>query len=59
MLYTLFMFWVIASLVVVVAGIVFAGLLCMWCAVIASRRARRDAASLVVHRLPSPPTVPS
>ena len=59
MLYTLVMFWVIASIAVVAAGIVLAGLVCTWCAFIGRRRARLDAASLKVHRLPSPPTVPS
>ena len=54
MLYTLFMFWVIASISVAVVSMVLAGLLCTWCTFIGRRRARRDVASLLVHRPPSP-----
>ena len=59
MLYALFMFWIVASISVVVASMVLGGLLCVWCAFIGRRRARLDAASLLVHRLPQPPTAPS
>jgi hypothetical protein len=59
MLYALFMFWIVASISVVVASMVVGGLLCVWCAFIGRRRLRRDVASLLVHRPPSPPAVPS
>ena len=59
MLYAVFMFWIIASISVVVASMVFSGLLCVWCAFIGRRRFRRDVASLLVHRPPSAPTAPS
>lgn len=59
MLYGLFMFWVVASISVIVASMVFGGLLCVWCAFIGRRRAQRNAASLLVHRPPSPPAAPS
>ena len=55
MLYALFMFWIVASISVVVASMVIGGLLCVWCAFIGRRRFRRDVASLLVHRPPSPP----
>ena len=59
MLYALFMFWIVASISVVVASMVIGGLLCVWCAFIGRRRFRRDVASLLVPRSPSPPAVPS
>jgi hypothetical protein len=40
MLYELFMFWVVGSITVVVASMVFGGLLCVWCAFKGSRQAR-------------------
>ena len=52
MLYALFMFWIVASISVVVASMVLGGLLCVWCAFIGRRRSRRDAASLLVHSSP-------
>jgi hypothetical protein len=55
MLYALFMFWVVASISVVVASMVISALLCIWCAFIGRRRARRDTASLLVDRRPSIP----
>ena len=58
MLYALFMFWIVASISVAVASMVIGGLLCVWCAFIGRRRFRRDAASLLVHRPPSPPAAP-
>ena len=59
MLYAIFMFWIVASISVVVASMVIGGSLCVWCAFIGRKRFRRDAASLLVHRPPSPPAVPS
>ncbi len=59
MLYALFMFWIVASISAVVVSMVLGGLLCVWCAFIGRRRSRRDAASLLVHRLPQPPAAPS
>jgi hypothetical protein len=58
MLYTLFMFWVIASISVVVGTIVLAGVVCTWCAFIGRRRARLGTASLLVHRHSPPPAAP-
>lgn len=58
MLYALFMFWIVASISVVVASMVVGGLLCVWCAFIGRRRFRRDVASLFVHHSPSPPVAP-
>jgi len=55
MLYALFMFWIVASISVVVASMVIGGVLCVWCAFIGRRRFRQDVASLLVHRPPSPP----
>jgi hypothetical protein len=40
MLYELFMFWVVGSITVVVASMVFGGLLCVWCAFKGSKRTR-------------------
>ena len=54
MLHTLFMFWVVASISVVVASMVIGGLVCVWCAFIGRRRFRRNGASLSAHRPPSP-----
>jgi membrane protein required for beta-lactamase induction len=54
MLYAVFLFWVVASISVVVASLVLGGLLCVWCAFIGRRRFQRDVAALLVHRLPSP-----
>ena len=59
MLYALFMFWIVASISVVVASMVIGGLLCVWCAFMGRRRFRRDSPSLLVHRSPSPPAAPS
>ena len=59
MLYAVFMFWIVASISVVVASMVIGGLLCVWCAFIGRRRFRRDVASLLVPRSPSAPAVPS
>ena len=52
MLYVLFMFWMVASMVI-------GGLVCVWCAFIGRRRFRRDVASLSVRRPPSPSAAPS
>lgn len=52
MLYAVFMFWIVASMVL-------GGLLCVWCAFIGRRRSRQDTASLLVRRPPSPPAAPS
>jgi hypothetical protein len=38
MLCTLFMFWIVASISVVVASMVIGGLACVWCAFIGRRR---------------------
>ena len=54
MLYALFMFWVVASISVVVAGMVLGGLLCLWCAFISRRRLRLDMATLSLSSAPSP-----
>jgi hypothetical protein len=59
MLYALFMFWVVASISVVVASMVLGGLLCVWCAFIGRRRSRLDTASLLMRRHLSPPAAPS
>ncbi len=59
MLYALFMFWIVASISVVVASMVIGGLLCVWCAFIGRRRFQRDVASMLVHRPASPPVAPS
>ena len=59
MLYAIFMFWIVASILVVVASMVIGGSLCVWCAFIGRRRFRRDVASLLVHRPPSPPAIAS
>ncbi len=59
MLYILFMFWIVASISMVVASMVIGGLLCVWCAFIGRRRFRRDVVSLLAHRPPSPPAIPS
>ena len=40
MLYEIFMFWMVASIAVVVASMVLGGLLCVWCAYKGSKRAR-------------------
>ena len=55
MLYELFMVWAVGSITAIVASMVRGGLLCVWCAFKGSKRARLDAASLLVHRHPSPP----
>jgi len=54
MLYVFFMFWMVASISLVVASMVIGGLVCVWCAFIGRRRFRRDVASLSVRRPPSP-----
>jgi hypothetical protein len=59
MLYTLFVFWIVASISVVVASMVIGGLICVWCAFIGRRRFRRDVVNLLVHHPPSPPAAPS
>jgi hypothetical protein len=41
MLYELFMYWVVGSIGMVVASMVFSGLLCVWCASKRSKRNRR------------------
>ena len=46
MLYALFMFWMVASISVIVASMVLGGLLCVWCTFIGRRRFRRDVAGL-------------
>ena len=56
LLYALFMFWVVASISVVVAGMVLGGLLCLWCAYISRRRFRLDMATLSLSSAPSPVT---
>lgn len=38
MLYTLFMFWMVASISVVATSMVLGGLLCVWCAFTGRRR---------------------
>lgn len=38
MLYELFMYWVVGSIGMVMAGMVFSGLLCVWCASKGSQR---------------------
>ena len=48
MLYELFMYWVVGSIAVVVASMVFGGLLCVWCASRGSKRSR-----FVADNLPS------
>lgn len=40
MLYELFMYWVVGSIGMVVASMVFSGLLCVWCASKGSKRNR-------------------
>jgi hypothetical protein len=45
-LYTLFMFWMVASISVVVVSMVLGGVLCVWCAFIGRRRLRLDIATL-------------
>ncbi len=40
MLYELFMVWVVGSITVVVASMVFGGLLCVWCALKGGKRVR-------------------
>lgn len=39
-LYDLFMMWVVGSISVIAASMVFGGLLCVWCAFKGRRRAR-------------------
>ena len=56
LLYALFMFWVVASISVVVAGMVLGGLLCLWCAFISRRRLRLDMATLSLYSASSPLT---
>jgi hypothetical protein len=46
MLYALFMFLLVGSISVVVASMVFGGLLCVWCAFIGNRRARLASTSV-------------
>jgi hypothetical protein len=55
LLYALFMFWVVASISVVVAGMLLGGLLCLWCAFISRRRLRSDMATLSLYSASSPP----
>jgi len=40
MLYELFMIWVVGSISVIAASMVFGGLLCVWCAFKGRRRSR-------------------
>jgi hypothetical protein len=47
MLYDLFMFWVVGSIIGVVVSMVLGGLLCVWCAVISRRRAERSSSALI------------
>jgi hypothetical protein len=49
MLYDIFMFWIVGSIIGVVVSIVLGGLLCVWCAVISRRRAERSSAALINH----------
>jgi len=56
MLYALFMFWVVASISVVVVGMVLGGLLCLWCAFISVRRFRLDIATLSLYSASPPVT---
>jgi len=44
-LYELAMLWIVASITVVAASMVFGGLLCVWCAFIGRRRAARMVSS--------------
>ena len=46
MLYTVFMFWMVVSISVVVVSMVLGGVLCVWCAFIGRRRLRLDIATL-------------
>lgn len=41
MLYELFMYWVVGSITVIAASMVFGGLLCVWCAYRGSKRSRQ------------------
>jgi hypothetical protein len=45
MLYELAMLWIVGSITVVAASMVFGGLLCVWCAFIGRRRAARMVAN--------------
>lgn len=56
MLYALFMFWVVASISVGMAGTRW---FIVWCPFIGRRRSRLDTASLLVRRHLSPPATPS
>jgi hypothetical protein len=49
MLYDLFMFWVVGSIIGVVISMVLGGLLCVWCAVISRRRAERCSSARINH----------
>lgn len=40
MLYELFMIWIVGSISVIAASMVFGGLLCVWCAFKGGRRSR-------------------
>lgn len=42
-LYDLFMLWIVGSISVIAASMVFGGLLCVWCAFKGRRRARLNA----------------
>lgn len=50
------MFWVVASIAVVVAGTVLGGLLCLWCAFTSHRRFRVDTATLSLYSASPPVT---
>jgi hypothetical protein len=47
MLYDLFMFWVVGSIIGVVVSMVLGGLLCVWCAVISRRRTERSSSARI------------
>ena len=45
MLYELFVVWIVGSITVVAASMVFGGILCVWCAFIGRKRADRMVAN--------------
>jgi len=53
MLYELFMIWVVGSISVITASMVFGGLLCVWCAFKGGRRSRFVPSSAPLSHPPS------
>jgi hypothetical protein len=53
MLYELFMIWVVGSITVIAASMVFGGLLCVWCAFKGGRRSRFVPSSAPLSHPPS------